>query len=78
MTKYGIIKLSRAAAIEACCRGGRVFQLDLDDFEKVREIKYMILADILDTEMHHNVLYFEVAPEENMADFPATSRRPGG
>ena len=65
MTKYGIIKLSRSAAIDACCKGGWVFQLDLDDFEKVREIRYMTLADILDVEMHHTVLYFEVVPDEN-------------
>lgn len=65
MTEYGIIKLSRAAAIEAVCNGSRVFQLDLDDFEKVREIKYMILGDILDIEKKHTVLYFEVLPDEN-------------
>jgi len=64
MRKYGIIKLSRSAAIDACCKGGRVFQLDLDDFEKVREIRYMVLSDILDLENNHTVLYFEVLPDD--------------
>ena len=64
MTKYGIVKLSLAAAIDACCKGGWVFQLDLDDFEKVREIRYMILDDILDVERNHTALYFEVVPDE--------------
>ena len=64
MTKYGIVKLSRAAAIDACCKGGRVFQLDMDDFEKVREIRYMILDDMLAIERNHTALYFEVVPDE--------------
>lgn len=64
MTKFGIIKLSLNAALNACANGGRVYLLDLDCFEKVREIRYMPIAEIVVLEKDHEVIFFEVVPEE--------------
>lgn len=64
MTKYGIVKLSRNAAVTSSLNGGRVYLLNIDGFEEVREIRYMTLDEIVDLETHNTVLYFEVVPEE--------------
>lgn len=48
----------------ASCREGLVYQINLDDLD-VREIRYMTIEDIMETDRSHTVLYFEVAPDEN-------------
>ncbi len=65
MNKYGIIKLSLVEALTACCRGGRVYLLDMDEFEEVKEVRYMTIEDIVETDRCHTVLFFEIVPEEN-------------
>lgn len=64
MTNYGIIKLSIVEALKAACRGGRVYLLDLDEFAEVKEVRYMTIEDIMETDRCHTVLFFEIVPEE--------------
>lgn len=63
MNKYGIIKLSPTEAIRAAYLGESVYLFDLDDCE-VREIRYMVIEDIMEAERSHTILYFELVPEE--------------
>lgn len=65
MNDYGIIKLSMVEAIRACCMGGRVFMINLDQFADVSEIRYMAIEDIVEKDRSHTVLFFEIVPEEN-------------
>lgn len=60
MFDYGLIKLSREQAINATLAGRRVYLWDLDEFEKIRELLYMSISEIIAVENLHNVIYVEV------------------
>lgn len=64
MSKHVIIKLDVSAAMKAVIEGRRVFQLCLDEFECIREIRYMQLDEILEADKEHDVVYLEEVRDE--------------
>lgn len=55
--KYIITQLKLEDAVVESARGNRVFMLDLDAFEKIREINYMPVIEVVSANRDHDVVF---------------------
>lgn len=70
--KYIITQLKLEEAVVESMRGNRVFMIDLDGFEKIREINYMPVIEVVSANRDHDVVFIML-----QLDYPYGSNHNG-
>lgn len=70
--KYIITQLKLEEAVVESMRGNRVFMIDLDSFEKIREINYMPVIEVVSANRDHDVVFIML-----QLDYPCGSKHNG-